>query len=62
LTEAENPQGDEFSRERLLQVVREHSAANAQEIYDVVRARASEFRETEGFDDDLTLIVLKALM
>ncbi len=62
LTEAENAQGDEFSRERLLQVVSEHTASNAQEIYDVVRARIREFRGTESFDDDLTLIVVKALV
>lgn len=62
LTEAANTRGDEFSRERLLQLVREHAASNAQEIYDVVRARVGEFRGTEGFDDDLTLLVLKALV
>ncbi len=62
LTEARNAQGDEFSRERLLQVVREHAASNAQEIYDAVRARVREFRGAESFDDDLTLIVVRALV
>lgn len=62
LTEAENTKGDEFSRERLLQVVREHAASHAQEIYDVVRARTKEFRGSDNFEDDLTLIVLKALV
>lgn len=62
LTEARNAQGDEFSRKRLLQVVREHAASNAQEIYDAVRARVRGFRGAESFDDDLTLIVVKALV
>ena len=60
LSEAENPAGEQFSKERIAEIVRRCAAADgSQEIYDRLLGSVTEFRDGNHFDDDLTLIVLK---
>lgn len=60
LTEAENSDGEQFSRERLAQLVLAHKGESANRLMERIYATAIRFRGSETFNDDLTLIVLKA--
>lgn len=60
LTEAENGMGEQFTRERLARLVAAHKEESAQELMELVYTTAVRFRGSETFDDDLTLVVLKA--
>lgn len=60
LTEAENAAGEQFTRERLARLVAAHRDASAQELMELIYTTAVGFKGSETFDDDLTLIVLKA--
>lgn len=59
LTESENPQGEQFSRERIAEIVGRKAGESAQEIYDELQNVLFEFRGSSNYDDDLTLIVMK---
>jgi len=60
LTEAENGEGEQFTRERLAHLVATHKEESANELMEQIYTSAVRFRGSEAFDDDLTLIVLKA--
>ncbi len=60
LTEAENGNGEEFTHERLAELVAAHKEESANELLELIYAEAVRFRGSETFTDDLTLIVLKA--
>jgi serine phosphatase RsbU (regulator of sigma subunit) len=60
LTEAENAEGEQFTRERLARLVAAHKEESAQDLMELVYGAAVGFRGSETFDVDLTLIVLKA--
>jgi sigma-B regulation protein RsbU (phosphoserine phosphatase) len=59
LTEAENGDGEQFTRERLAQLVAAHKEESANELMEQIYVTAVRFRGSEAFADDLTLIVLK---
>jgi serine phosphatase RsbU (regulator of sigma subunit) len=59
LTEAENPMGEPFGMERLLAVLRGNSALSAERIMKNVFHSAVDFHEGIGFDDDVTILVVK---
>jgi serine phosphatase RsbU (regulator of sigma subunit) len=59
LTEAENVNGKQFTRERLALLVARHKGQSARELMNLIYKTAGGFRGSERFDDDLTLIVLK---
>jgi serine phosphatase RsbU (regulator of sigma subunit) len=59
LTEAESPSGEPFGMERLLAVVRGNSALSAERIMSNVYHSAIDFHEGVGFEDDLTILVVK---
>jgi serine phosphatase RsbU (regulator of sigma subunit) len=60
LTEAENAKGEQFTRERLARLVAAHKEESAQELMDLIYTTAVGFRGSEAFDDDFTLVLLKA--
>ncbi|HXM93942.1 MAG TPA: PP2C family protein-serine/threonine phosphatase [Candidatus Dormibacteraeota bacterium] len=61
LIEAEDSKNEQFGSKRLLDVVRTHANSTAEEIINVIYAAAVQFRGSEFFDDDLTLVIVKSL-
>ena len=59
ITEAMDPQGEEFGQGRLAELVRQGTHRPAQELVRNVRQRLQEFTQGEPFADDTTLIVCK---
>lgn len=59
LSEAENASGNQFSKDAILFITEQNSSKSAQEIYDRIMESVNLFHESETFDDDLTLVVLK---
>jgi len=59
VTEAMNPQGEEFGQGRLAELVRRGSHRSAQELVQNVRYRLQEFTHGQPLADDTTLIVCK---
>jgi len=59
VTDAQNRQGEFFSRQRLHQVVREHAADSCPELYDAVESAVTAFTEDAPQADDITLVVIE---
>jgi sigma-B regulation protein RsbU (phosphoserine phosphatase) len=59
LSEAEDTQGDQFSREAIARITMKNASKCAQEIFDSLMNGVNEFRSNKQFDDDMTLIVVK---
>ncbi len=57
--EALNPRDEEFGKERLCQVIREHLSSPATVICDRIRAHLNAFIGDRAQFDDITLVVLK---
>jgi serine phosphatase RsbU (regulator of sigma subunit) len=61
VTEANNPDFDEFGEERFIRVLSENRARTAREIVDAVTAALKEFTAGAPQADDITLLVAKRL-
>jgi sigma-B regulation protein RsbU (phosphoserine phosphatase) len=59
VTESTNPKGDEFSGERLLDLLTKAGSQDAQEIVARVLEEVNQFAQGTGQADDLTLIAVK---
>ncbi|MEP6946728.1 MAG: PP2C family protein-serine/threonine phosphatase [Acidobacteriota bacterium] len=59
LSEAEDSQGDIFSKSRIAKTTIENASRSAQEIFDRLMSDVVEFSGYQNFEDDLTLIVIK---
>jgi sigma-B regulation protein RsbU (phosphoserine phosphatase) len=59
LTEAENPNGEEFGMDRLSAIVRRSSSFSAERIMEEIFHTAVDFHQGSGFADDVTILVLK---
>jgi PAS domain S-box-containing protein len=59
ILEAESPDGEEFGRERTLQIVRKNRNQTAREIVESLYRAMLEFSRTEELSDDVTLVVIK---
>lgn len=60
VTEAMNPEEEEYGEERLIACLREHRHQSAQEVLEAVHADVQDFAgRPEFMSDDLTMIVLK---
>jgi sigma-B regulation protein RsbU (phosphoserine phosphatase) len=59
LTESENPSGDPFGTDRLLQVIRDNSGSSAEKIMNKIFDAAVDFRGGHTFNDDLTIVIVK---
>jgi len=61
VTEATNPAGDEFGRERLATAVREAANLPARELIRSVQNEVLNWTDGKGASDDITFFVIKAL-
>ena len=61
VTEAQNPQGEEFGRERLAQAVKTNRQLGASELITAVHTEVLEWTDGRGATDDVTFFVIKAL-
>jgi phosphoserine phosphatase RsbU/P len=59
VSEANNPQNEEFGMERLTDVVRKNITASAAGIRDRVESALSAFTKTAPANDDITLVIVK---
>jgi sigma-B regulation protein RsbU (phosphoserine phosphatase) len=59
--EAMNPAGEMYGKDRFRDVLRKNAGRTAQEIVDAVVAEVLNFVSPERPEDDLTLVVVKAL-
>jgi sigma-B regulation protein RsbU (phosphoserine phosphatase) len=59
VTEASNPQGEQFGSERLAQVVRQNGKLPAQELVHVLRQTLNDFSDNKPLEDDATLLVCR---
>ncbi len=59
VSEAVNPEDEEFGMERLIEVVRSNISASAAGIRDKVESNLSTFTETAPANDDITLVIVK---
>lgn len=61
VTEATNAAGEEFTRKRLVALVRENATGSAQDLIEAIYNAVHAFRGTSTLEDDLTLVVLRAI-
>jgi serine phosphatase RsbU (regulator of sigma subunit) len=59
VTEAANSVGEEWTRERLVGLVRKHAARSAEDLVEAVYDAVLAFHGTSGLEDDLTLVVMR---
>ena len=59
LTEAENADGEFFGIERVSDLLIQHSQQAPQKIIDALLEQLKQFRQSESFNDDITLMVFK---
>lgn len=61
VTEAANPEGDQFGEQRLVEVVTRHHAQEPKELVESIRREVMAFSKSETFRDDLTCVAIKIL-
>ncbi|NNE67309.1 MAG: SpoIIE family protein phosphatase [Pyrinomonadaceae bacterium] len=59
VSEAENPEGEEFGIERLTEVIKKNSSRSASGIRDKIESALSAFTKTAPANDDITLVIVK---
>ena len=59
VTEAVNPEDEEFEMHRLIEVIKNNLSASAAGIRDKVESALSEFTRSAPANDDITLVILK---
>jgi serine phosphatase RsbU (regulator of sigma subunit)/CHASE2 domain-containing sensor protein len=59
VTEARNPQDEEFELDRIIETVRDHRTETAEEIGRAIIVRVREFSQLKQQADDVTLVLLK---
>ena len=61
VTEAQNPQGEEFGRDRLAEAVKANRKLGARELITAVHTEVLAWTDGRGATDDVTFFVIKAL-
>ena len=61
ITEAANPEQEEFGRERLVEVCREHHDESPKELASSIEAVVDAFVEGVPYHDDRTLVIVRRL-
>ena len=61
VTEAENSEDEQFEEERLQTIVNQSKHLGAKQLVDLLVERVKSFTGAKAQDDDITLVVLKAL-
>ena len=59
VTEARNPEGEEFGTERLIGMIVNNSHLNPQDLRKVILDEITSYTGLDSFDDDLTILILK---
>ena len=59
ITEAENPEGEEFGMERLSALIRDNHMLSADGLMNRILERVTDFSREVGFNDDVTILVVK---
>ncbi len=59
VTEAENPEGEEFGEDRLAEMLAQHREASAEEAVERVLDSVTEFTRSAPAADDVTLVVAR---
>ena len=59
VTESRSASGEEFGYERLVRVVEENRARSSEDIKEEIIQRVWSYTDAQGYDDDLTVMVLK---
>ncbi len=59
VTEARNPEGEEFGTERLIGTIVNNSHLNPQELRKAILDDITSYTGLDSFDDDLTILILK---
>jgi sigma-B regulation protein RsbU (phosphoserine phosphatase) len=59
--EVRNPNGSVFDRQDIFEIIRRNASTRAKAIIDAIFEFVMEFQEKEGPEDDLTLVVIKAM-
>jgi sigma-B regulation protein RsbU (phosphoserine phosphatase) len=59
ITEAMNPEHDEYGRERLVEVVKRSAQASVEEMQASILADVEQFTRGEYQSDDLTLLIVR---
>lgn len=59
VTESRSATGEEFGYERLVRVVEDHRTQSAEEIKEEIIQRVWSYTDAHGYDDDLTVFVVK---
>ncbi len=59
VTESRSAAGEEFGYERLMKVVEEKRSFSAEEIKEEIIQRVWSYTDAQGYDDDLTVFVVK---
>jgi sigma-B regulation protein RsbU (phosphoserine phosphatase) len=61
VTEAQNPAGEEYGRERLVEAVRASRHLKSSELIQVIQRDVLEWTDGRGAHDDITFFIIKAL-
>jgi sigma-B regulation protein RsbU (phosphoserine phosphatase) len=61
VTEAQNPEGEEFGRERLAQAAQTHHQLSARDMIRAIYKEVIEWTDERGATDDVTFFIIKAL-
>jgi sigma-B regulation protein RsbU (phosphoserine phosphatase) len=61
VTEAENPEGEEYGRERLVEAVRRGQHLKARDLIEFIHRDVLAWTGERGATDDITFFVIKAL-
>ena len=59
ITETENPKGDFFGTDRLSELLTSHARLQSPELVKVIVDKLQEFSQKQGFNDDMTIVILK---
>jgi len=59
VTEAMNPDGEQFGTERLAALIRENSEASAQDLVHAIRTALNDFSDGKSLKDDTTIVIGK---
>jgi len=59
ITEAENPEGEEFGMERLSALIRDNHMLSADGLMNRILESVTDFSREVGFNDDVTILVVK---
>ena len=57
--ESENPQGEEFGKKRLREIIRKHKHQTSQEVIHAIAEALANHRQTAPQQDDITIVVIK---